>query len=103
MLRVVAALCAVASLIIGPDSAALSYPNKPVHVIAPGGSVDLVGRVLAQNLSEILGQPVVVENKPGAGGAIGIEAVAKSPADDHTVVMSGNGAITVNAHLRPLG
>lgn len=78
------------------------YPTKPVKIVVPyaaGGSTDIVGRVIAQALQENLGQPFVVDNRPGAGGAIGIELVAKSPPDGHTVALTGNGAITVSAHI----
>jgi tripartite-type tricarboxylate transporter receptor subunit TctC len=85
--------------------AAQTFPSKPVRLIvpyAPGGSVDLLARVMRDGLQDALGQPVLVENRAGAGGAIGIEAVAKSPADGHTLVLSGSGAITVNVHLTKL-
>ena len=85
--------------------AAQTFPSKPVRLIvpyAPGGSVDLLARVMRDGLQDAFGQPVVVENRAGAGGAIGIEAVAKSPPDGHTLVLSGSGAITVNVHLTKL-
>ena len=100
-----AALAVAAGLCVAAPAGAETYPSKPVRLIvpyAPGGSVDLLGRVLAQSMQDGLGQPVVVENRAGAGGAIGIEAVAKSPPDGHTLVMSGSGAITVNVHLAKL-
>src|SRR5690606_24257119 len=74
----------------GIDASAQSYPSRPVRMVvavAPGGNLDLVGRAVAQSLSETLGRPVIVENRPGAGGAIGMDHVARSPADGHTLVM----------------
>ena len=82
-----------------------SFPSHAVRLTvpyAPGGSVDLLGRLLAAKLADGLRQPVVVENRPGAGGAIGIQAVVNSPPDGHALVISGNGAVTVNIHLHKL-
>ena len=66
------------------------YPNKPVRLILPfppGGAVDTLGRIIGPQLSEALGQQVVMENRPGAAGNIGAEIVAKSPPDGYTVLM----------------
>ena len=88
-----AALIAVSlGLILCPaESVAQSdYPNKPVKLIigfAPGGSTDIVGRIVAQRLGERLGQNVVVENKPGAGGTIGADATAKAAPDGYTLTL----------------
>lgn len=72
---------------------AQEWPNKPIKVIitfTAGSSTDIVGRVVTQRLSEVWGQPVVVENKPGAGGSIGSAMVAKSPADGYTILINSN-------------
>src|SRR6187455_3515198 len=72
------------------EAAAQSYPAKPVRMIipwAPGGTTDILGRVLAQKMSEKWGQPVVVENRAGAAGNIGTEAAARAPADGYTVLV----------------
>ena len=85
---VAAAAIACASAL---SSFALDYPTKPVRLIvgvAAGGANDTVARLLAQTLSERLGQPVVVENRPGAGGEIGLEAVVNAPADGYTLLFA---------------
>jgi 2-methylcitrate dehydratase len=77
------------------------YPAKPVRIInpfSPGGSLDLVSRLLAKGMSGDLGQQFIVENRPGAGGSIGIELVAKSPPDGHTLLMVQS-SITVQEHF----
>ena len=78
-------------IVAAPESPAQSaYPNKPVKLIvgfAPGGSTDIVARIVAQRLGEKLGQSVVVENKAGAGGTIGADATAKSPPDGYTLTL----------------
>jgi tripartite-type tricarboxylate transporter receptor subunit TctC len=76
-----------------PAAAQTRYPVKPVRFIVPsaaGGGTDIIARAIAQKLSEALGQQFVVENKPGAGQMIGLEAAAKAPADGHTIVMSAS-------------
>ena len=81
-----------------------TYPNKPIRFIlpyAPGGAVDTVGRIIAQKLAEGLGQPVVPENKPGAGSTIGTELVVRSKPDGYTLVM-GSASITITPSLYKL-
>lgn len=80
---------------------AADYPDKPIKFVIPypPGVVDPVGRLLAERLSKALGQPFVVENRPGAGGGVGAAAVAKSPADGYTLLFSGGGLFTVNPSL----
>jgi len=75
------------------QASAQSYPNKPVHVIisfTPGSSTDIVGRIVMQKLSEMWGQPVVPENRAGAGGSIGSAAVAKAAPDGYTLLINSN-------------
>jgi tripartite-type tricarboxylate transporter receptor subunit TctC len=80
----------VAFLLMGNAGAQTDYPARPVRIVVPsppGGGTDIVARVLAQHFSKALGQPFVVENKPGAGNMIGIESVARAPADGYTLLL----------------
>lgn len=80
------------------------YPSKPIRFIVsfpPGGSADLISRAIAPRMSEKLGQPVVVENRAGAGGMIGVDAVAKSAPDGSTIGLAAAGALTTNIHIYP--
>src|SRR5260221_7873091 len=79
-----------------------SYPNRPVRFIVsfpPGGSSDLIARAIAPHMSERMGQPVLVENRPGAGGNIGVDAVAKSPPDGYTIGLAAAGVLSSNISL----
>ena len=92
--RIFAAIAAASAL----QAFAQGYPNKPVHVIisfTPGSSTDIVGRIVSQKLSEIWGQPVLAENRAGAGGSIGSNVVAKAAPDGYTLLINSN-AHTVN-------
>ncbi|HEY2135551.1 MAG TPA: tripartite tricarboxylate transporter substrate binding protein [Xanthobacteraceae bacterium] len=82
---------------------AQGYPDRPVRLVlpyAPGGIIDFVGRKLAQYLGDALGQPVVPENRPGAGGMVGTETVVRSPPDGYTLVIM-DPAIVINPSLQP--
>src|SRR3984885_12093035 len=84
--------------------AAQDYPNRPVRLIvafAPGGATDFTARTIAARGQSILGQPIAVENKPGANGAIGAEYVAKSDPDGYTLFFTTVGAVAINPALRP--
>ena len=90
--KVIAAIAAWAGILISPTAALAQsdYPNKPVKLIvgfAPGGSTDIVARIVAQRLGERLGQTIVVENRAGAGGTIGADAAAKAPPDGYTLTL----------------
>jgi tripartite-type tricarboxylate transporter receptor subunit TctC len=100
MFRTIATLAAIAC----GTALAQGFPNKPIRIIvpfAPGGNVDITARLVAPGLQEALGQPVVVENKPGAGGTIGADQVVKSPADGYTLLMGSNSTLSVAPALYP--
>jgi tripartite-type tricarboxylate transporter receptor subunit TctC len=83
-------------------AAAQAFPTKPIRVVIPfvaGGSSDIVGRAIASKFPELLGQPGVVENKPGANGAIAAEFVAKAEPDGHTILVGSIGVFSINAAL----
>ena len=99
----------LAALVLGSCSTAVlaqntAYPNKPVRVVvgfAPGGAADYVARSVSDALGRALGQPVVVENKAGAGSSIGADFVAKSAPDGYTIFIGSPAAISVNPALNP--
>ena len=86
------------------QDAAASYPNKPVRLIlgfAAGGGTDLLARIVGPKLSDILGQPVIVENRTGAGGRIAVEYVQSQPADGHSVAIGAIGQLAVATAIYP--
>ena len=90
--------------LMAQDGHAQTYPVKPIRLIvpfAPGGANDIIARVVSQRLAEPLGQQVVVENRGGAGGAIGAELVARSPADGYTLLLANPGPNAINPLLQP--
>lgn len=95
---VLMAICGLAVAGMGPAVAQDSFPNKPIKIIVPaaaGGPTDTMGRVLAKFMGEQTGVPVIVENKAGAAGSIGVQAVVQSPPDGYTIVLAAIDAITV--------
>ena len=95
-----AALVAVAT----PLATAQTFPVKPIRFVvpfAPGGGTDLLARAIGQRLTDVLGQPVVVDNRAGAGGVIGADLVAKAAPDGYTIVLGSPGPLTINPNLRP--
>lgn len=97
------ALAATTLCCIAPLAAAQAFPSRPVRILvgyAAGGGVDAMARMLAQRLSPLLGQQVIVENRAGASGMIAAEAVAKSPADGYTLLMGESGML-ITSHLQP--
>jgi len=92
------------ALFFASEALAQAYPSRPVRLavgFAPGGAADFVARVLAEPLSKTLGQPIVVENKPGAGSSIAAESVAKAAPDGYTVLIASPSSILVNPVLNP--
>ncbi|MFM8920473.1 MAG: Bug family tripartite tricarboxylate transporter substrate binding protein [Limnohabitans sp.] len=86
------------------QTAASNYPQKPIRMIVPftpGGSTDILARSIGQELSKAWGQSVIIENIPGAGGSIGADKAAKSPADGYTLLMGHIGTLAVNPSLYP--
>ncbi|OGA70256.1 MAG: ABC transporter substrate-binding protein [Betaproteobacteria bacterium RIFCSPLOWO2_12_FULL_65_14] len=95
-------LLALITIVVSGVAIAQPYPSKPVRLIVtfpPGGSTDTIARIFAPRLGERLGQPVVIDNRPGAGGAIGIDATLKSPADGYSIVLAAAGALTIIVHF----
>jgi tripartite-type tricarboxylate transporter receptor subunit TctC len=93
---------ALGALVAFAASAQAQYPSKPIKVVVhipPGGAPDIAARVLGEKLAESLGQPVVVENRPGSNGVIAAELVAKAPADGHTLLLGADSQIVINPHL----
>jgi tripartite-type tricarboxylate transporter receptor subunit TctC len=95
-------LITLALVLQGTLVLAQAWPQKPVRVIvpfAPGGASDLMPRLVGEKLTSIWGQPVVIENRPGAAGNLGMEAGAKAPADGYTLLSAPNGNLVVNPHM----
>ncbi len=96
------ALALAAALAAQAAFAQQSYPNRPVRIVAPfapGGLVDVLSRAVGERLQKQLGQPFVVENRPGAGGNIGADLAARSEPDGHTLLMTSAGILTINQFL----
>lgn len=97
-----AAIVAVIAIAAAVEAFAQAYPTKPVRFVvnfAPGGGTDIVARALAAEFTKTLGQQVIVENRAGANGNIGADAVAKAAPDGYTVLVATNAAIVINPHL----
>ena len=95
------AACAAALPAVSRIARAEAYPSRPVHIIvpvSPGGALDILARLIGQWLTERLGQPFVIENRPGAGTNIGVEAVVRAPADGYTLLLIPQ-SVTTNATL----
>lgn len=100
LLLCAAAVCAAYSLPV----LAQSYPTKPIHLVVPftpGGSSDILARAIGQKLTEAWGQPVVIDNVPGAGGSVGADRAAKAAADGYTLLMGHIGTLAVNPSIYP--
>jgi len=97
-------VCAPAAS-FGQQQAAKDYPSKPIRVVvpfAPGGAVDFIGHVLGQKIARTMGQNLFIDNRGGAGGAIGTELVAKAPADGYTILLTSSGHASLPSVLKSL-
>src|SRR3970040_866154 len=104
MHKMISLLAALAFAALSCSALAQPFPSKPVRIIVafpPGGGVDIVARVMGPKLTEIWGQPIVVENRPGASGVIGTEVAARSAPDGHTLFLGTLGNLTANQYLYP--
>ncbi len=103
MPRMLITMTAAGALLGMATASAQPFPAKPVRIVvayAAGGPVDTVARIAAQNLAAAWGQQVVVDNRPGSGGALGTQAVVKAPPDGYTLLVTNSGPITAYPHLR---
>jgi tripartite-type tricarboxylate transporter receptor subunit TctC len=94
----------LAAALLSAAAQAQEYPSRPMRFIVPfppGGSSDLIARAIAPRLAEKMGQPVLVENRPGAGGMIGVDMVAKAPPDGYVIGLAAAGALSSNISLYP--
>jgi tripartite-type tricarboxylate transporter receptor subunit TctC len=96
-------LCCLAALALPGLAAAQDYPHKPIRLIVPfppGGPNDVIARVVGQKMSEALGQPVLIDNRAGAGGVTGTDQVAKAPPDGYMIAITSAGALAISASLQ---
>jgi tripartite-type tricarboxylate transporter receptor subunit TctC len=106
VLKLMAGTTGASSLGLLPNRAWAAYPDRPIRLVVPfaaGGNADTQGRVIAFQMQRILGQAVVIDNRAGAGGGIGAEAVARSAPDGYTLLLGSNGPMTVNPLVQKVG
>lgn len=104
MIRTLSRRLLFAMAMIATAAAAQTYPTRAIKLVvgfAPGGAADTVARAYAEPLARALGQPIVIENRAGAGSSIAAESVAKSPPDGYTVLIASPASISVNPALNP--
>ena len=101
-MNIKAILATLLCLLVTGGAAAQTYPDRPVRIVVPfpaGGSNDVIARILGQKLSEASGYQIVIDNRGGAGGNVGADAVAKAPPDGYTLLLTAPGPLTVNQSL----
>lgn len=101
-MKFIGRVLAVLTLCVAGHVAAQGFPNRPIKIIVgfpPGQSVDVVARLVGPPMAQALGQGVVVDNRPGAGGAIGATALLSAPADGYTAMIASSGPMSINPHL----
>jgi len=104
MKRLAIAVATIAAISFGAPLAAQTYPQKPIKIVVPypaGGTSDILARAIGVKLTESLGQPVIVDNKPGANGNVGADIVAKSPPDGYTLLLADIGALAISPSVYP--
>jgi tripartite-type tricarboxylate transporter receptor subunit TctC len=102
--RLAVAAAAIFAAALARDAAAQTYPTKPIRVVVPyaaGGITDILARALGQKLGEALGQPVVIDNRPGANGQVGTELVARATPDGYTLLVTADQTFAMIPHLMP--
>src|SRR5689334_1769684 len=102
-MRTIARLLAVVAVSTATTAFAQAYPNHPIKVVVPwppGQATDVAARMVADKLVPVLGQPLVVDNRPGAGGVVGSEVAAKSPADGYTLLAGSSGPISISPNVQ---
>jgi tripartite-type tricarboxylate transporter receptor subunit TctC len=101
-MRIRDTLFAFLALLVPTLASAQTWPAKPVHILVSsgaGGTADILARMVGERLAPVLGQPVIVENRPGAGGHLGAGLVARAQPDGYTLLMSGSPTHSVGPHL----
>jgi len=99
---VLTAIVAISAVTTAQSTSAQNYPTKPIHLIVPypaGGGTDFFARLVGQKMSELIGQPIVVENKPGAATNLGADFVAKAPPDGYTMLLGDVATYAANPSL----
>ena len=99
-MRITTTLVALLVLLVGAGPAAAEFPDRPIKIIAPyapGGNIDVTARIVADKLKDVLGVPVIVENKAGASGMIGSDVIARAAPDGYNLLVSANSLVAVPA------
>src|SRR5262245_25763639 len=98
------ALLSLVLIFLSSFAVAQGYPSKPVKFVVPfppGGNLDFVARALQPKMQEVLGQPVIIDNKGGNAGMIGLEFASKQPGDGYTIVLGNTGTLAINVSVYP--